>query len=233
MPEFVIVYLPNDHTQGSTKNAPTPRAYVADNDLAVGRVVEGLSRSRFWRDMAVFINEDDPQSGTDHVDGHRSICFVAGPYVKHGAVVSRFYNQDSVLHTICRIFAAPPMNQLVAMAPVMDDCFQVVPDLAQYKCVPATVPLDEMNPGSRVAGTLRVPPAKSASKAQASLAPLVAGLDYSKPDLLGDKAELFSRYVWSTVHGDEPFPIEYAGNHGKGLKPLGLMLAPEEDEDDR
>ena len=115
MPEFVILYLPNDHGFKGTKNFPTPRAYVADNDLALGRVIEGLSRSPFWRDMAIFVNEDDPQTGADHVDGHRSICFVAGPYVKRGgAAVSRFYNQDSVLHTICRIFAAPPMNQLVA-----------------------------------------------------------------------------------------------------------------------
>ncbi len=230
MPEFVIIYLPNDHTHGSDKNVPTPRAYVADNDLALGRVVQGLSRSRFWRDMAVFINEDDPQSGADHVDGHRSICFLAGPYVKRGAVVSRFYNQDSVLHTVCRIFGAPPMNQLVAMAPVMDECFQDAPDLAQYTCLPEKVPLDEMNPGSKVAGTLRVPSAKLLSKTQTALAPLAANLDYSKPDLLGRKANVFSRYVWSSVRGDEPFPAEYAGNHGKGLKALGLERAEEDDD---
>src|SRR5208337_1907283 len=82
MPEFTIVYLPDDHTQGGTRSAPTPRAYVADNDLALGRVLEALSKSPFWKDMVVFINEDDPQSGADHVDGHRSICLLAGPYVK-------------------------------------------------------------------------------------------------------------------------------------------------------
>ena len=103
MPEFVIIYLPNDHTQHGAKGSPTPRAYVADNDLATGRIVEGLSKSPFWQDMAVFVNEDDPQTGNDHVDGHRSFCLLAGPYVKHGGtVISRFYNQDSVLHTICR-----------------------------------------------------------------------------------------------------------------------------------
>ena len=190
MPDFVIVYLPNDHTQGNTKNAPTPRAYVADNDLALGRVIEGLSRSRFWRNMAIFINEDDPQSGTDHVDGHRSICFLAGPNVKRGAVVSHFYNQDSVLHTICRIFGAPPMNQLMAIAPVMDECFQDPPDFSPYACVPETVPLDEMNPGSKVAGIEAgrdAPPAGAISKTQAALAPLLAGCDYSKPDQLGKK----------------------------------------------
>ena len=234
MPDFVIVYLPNDHTQGNTKNAPTPRAYVADNDLALGRIIEGLSRSRFWHNMAIFVNEDDPQSGTDHVDGHRSICFLAGPNVKRSAVVSHFYNQDSVLHTICRIFGAPPMNQLMAIAPVMDECFQDPPDFSPYACVPETVPLDEMNPGSKVAGIEAgrdAPPAGAISKTQAALAPLLAGCDYSKPDQLGKKADVFSRYEWSTIRGDEPFPAEYFGNHGKGLKPLGLALAPEDDDD--
>ena len=146
MPEFMIVYLPNDHTAGAAKKAPTPRAYVADNDLALGRVVEGLSKSRFWKDTAIFVNEDDPQGGADHVDGHRSLCLVAGPYVKRGGVVvSHFYNQSSVLHTICRIFGVPPMNQVVAMSPVMDDCFQETPNFTSYRCLPANIPLDELN----------------------------------------------------------------------------------------
>ena len=222
MPEFMIVYLPDDHTCGGTRGAPSPRAYVADNDLALGRVVEGLSKSPFWKDTVIFVNEDDPQTGVDHVDGHRSLCLVAGPYVRRGgAVVSRFYNQSSVLHTICRIFGVPPMNQLVAMAPVMDDCFQDLPDFTPYSCLPANVPLDEMNPQ----------PGKAKSKVQAALAPLTEKLDYSRPDRFDRDAELFSRLVWATVRGDEPFPVEYFGAHGKGLKVLGLRLAPEEDED--
>ena len=204
---------------------------MADNDLAMGRIIEGLSRSRFWSDMAVFVNEDDPQTGTDHVDGH-TLDFASwqGPYVTSCGgcdVISRFYNQCSVLHTICRIFGAPAMNQVVAMAPLMDECFQDVPNVSRYACLPEKVPLNEMNPGSaKVAGTLRAcrPPRSGLEKPESSLAPLIADIDYSKPDLLGAKTELFSRYVWSTVHGDEPFPIEYAGNHGKGLKPLGLAF---------
>ena len=224
MPEFMIVYLPNDHTQGGGRGVPTPRAYVADNDLAVGRVLEGLSKSRFWKDTVVFINEDDPQSGVDHVDGHRSLCLVAGPYVKRGGVVvSRFYNQSSVLHTICQIFGAPPMNQLVAVAPLMDDCFQDVPDLTPYVCVPANVPLDEINQASN----------RRRSRVEAALAPLTEKLDFSRPDRFDRYMEMFSRYEWSTVRGDEPFPVEYFGAHGKGLKALGLALAPEVDEDDR
>jgi YVTN family beta-propeller protein len=217
MPEFVIIYLPNDHTQGGSKDFPTPRAYVADNDLALGRVVEGLSRSRFWKDMTIFINEDDPQTGADHVDGHRSICLLAGPYVRRGGpVVSRFYNQDSVLHTITRIFGVPPMNQTVAMAPVMTDCFQATPELTPFTCLPAGVPIDEMNPDPKNAPT----------KTQARLAPQTEKLDFSAPDRIDKDAELLSRFVWSTVRGDEAFPVRYTGAHGRGLKALGLRLDP-------
>ena len=217
MPDFVVIYLPNDHTQHAARSSPTPRAYLADNDLATGRVVEALSCSPFWKDMVVFINEDDPQTGNDHVDGHRSFCLLAGPYVKRGGtVISRFYNQDSVLHTICRIFGVPPMNQLVAMAPVMTDCFQETPDFAPYVCRPVTVPLDELNPDPKLAP----------SKTQARLAPLTERMDFSEPDRIDSQAELFSRWVWSTVRGDEPFPKGYMGAHGRGLAALGLRLDP-------
>jgi hypothetical protein len=225
LPEFIIIYLPNDHTQHAAKGSPTPRAYVADNDLATGRVIEALSQSPFWKDMVVFVNEDDPQTGNDHVDGHRSLCLLAGPYVKRGGtVIGRFYNQDSVLHTICRIFGVPPMNQLVALAPVMTDCFQDTPDFAPYACRPATVALDELNPDPKLAP----------SKTQARLAPLTEKLDFSAPDRIDKEAELFSRWVWATVRGDEPFPKGYMGAHGKGLAALGLRLDPNvvEAEDD-
>ncbi len=146
LPEFIIIYLPNDHTSGYNEQSPTPRAFVADNDWATGRVVEALSKSSFWKDMAIFINEDDPQSGTDHVDGHRSICMVAGPYVKRNAHISKFYNQSSVLHTICQIFGVQPMNQLVATAPLMTECFQEQPDYTAYNCLIPSIPINEMNP---------------------------------------------------------------------------------------
>jgi YVTN family beta-propeller protein len=223
MPELVIIYLPNDHTQHGATSSPTPRAYVADNDLAVGRVVEGLSKSPFWKEMAIFINEDDPQTGADHVDGHRSYCLVASPYARRGgAVVSHFYNQSSVLHSICRILGVPPMNQVVAMSPIMADCFQDTPDFTPYACRPASVPINELNPD----------PKKAPSKTQARLAPKTEKLDFSAPDRLDDDAILFSRWVWSTVRGDERFPVEYTGAHGKGLKALGLRLDPNVVEDD-
>lgn len=221
LPEFILIYLPNDHTQGYSRNTPTPRAYVADNDLATGRIVEALSKSSFWNDMAVFINEDDPQTGTDHVDGHRSLCLLAGPYVKRNAVVSTFYNQSSVLHTICRIFGVQPMNQVVALAPLMTECFQQQANDEQYKCLIPEVALDEMNPEKK----------DMKSKTEARLAPKTQKLDFSRPDLIDDDALMFSKYVWATIHGDKPFPAKYFGAHGKGLKKLGLKKDPDAKED--
>ncbi|OQP54285.1 hypothetical protein A4H97_22635 [Niastella yeongjuensis] len=223
LPEFIVIYLPNDHTSGYSETVPTPRAYVTDNDWATGRVVEALSKSSFWKDMAVFINEDDPQSGTDHVDGHRSLCLVAGPYVKRDTLISNFYNQSSVLHTICQIFGVQPMNQLVAMAPLMTACFHETTDYTAYNCLTPSIPINEMNP----------PKEKMSSKTTAKLAPLTQKMDFSLPDLIDKDALLFSKYVWSTIHGDLPFPKEYFGAHGKGLKALGLKIdAAFEDDDD-
>src|SRR5262249_23725481 len=141
-----ILHLPQDHTSGTTPDMPTPRAHVADNDLAVGRLVEIISRSKFWPKTCIFIIEDDPQDGWDHVDGHRSVCLVISPYTKPGQVISCFYNQTSVVHTMERILGVPPMNQLDALAPVMDACFTGKGDFTPYRARPANVPLDELNP---------------------------------------------------------------------------------------
>ncbi|MFD2874236.1 bifunctional YncE family protein/alkaline phosphatase family protein [Mucilaginibacter ximonensis] len=221
-PDFTIIYLPNDHTSGYGENLPTPRAYVADNDEATGRVIDALSKSSFWKDMAIFVNEDDPQSGTDHVDGHRSVCFVASPYAKRHALISKFYNQSSVLHTICQIFGVQPMNQMVAMAPLMTECFQENPDYTGYSFLTPAIAINEMNP----------PKKKMTSKTTLRLAPLTARMDFSKPDLNDKDALLFSEYLWSTVHGDVPFPKQYFGPHGKGLKALGLKADPHFKDDD-
>jgi len=221
-PDFTIIYLPNDHTSGYDEKSPTPRAYVADNDLATGRVIEALSKSSFWKDMAVFVNEDDPQSGTDHVDGHRSVCFIASPYVKRKTIISKFYNQASVLHTICQIFGVQPMNQLVAMAPLMTACFRENPDYTAYTSLKPAVAINEINP----------PKQKLGSKTTKRLAPLTAKMDFSKPDLIDKDALVFSKYLWSTIHGDSPFPKKYFGTHGKGLKALGLKVDAQSKDDD-
>lgn len=145
-PQLVIICLPNDHTSGTSPRCPTPAACMADNDLAFGRIVEGLSHSKFWNEMAVFAIEDDPQAGWDHVSGYRTIAFCASPYAKRGELVSTQYNTTSVIRTIEQILGLPPMNQFDASATPMFDCFQDAPNKAPYDAAKALVPLDQMNP---------------------------------------------------------------------------------------
>ena len=218
-PNFVIAYLPDDHTSGGTLGMPTPRAQVADNDLALGRIVEAVSKSKFWAKTCIFVEEDDPQSGFDHVDGHRSICLVASPYTKRGALVSQFYSQTSVLHTIERILGLPPMTQLDAMAPVMTDCFTDKPDMTPYKCAPNVVPLDEMSlEGSIYYG-----------KGSKTIYEPGNG-PFDHPDAIND--DEMNRVVWYLAKGpDSPYPAEYAGAHGKGLAALGLKLDHADSDD--
>ncbi|MFN6139798.1 MAG: bifunctional YncE family protein/alkaline phosphatase family protein [Planctomycetota bacterium] len=147
-PQLTIICLPNDHTSGTSKNCPTPAACMADGDLAMGRIVEGLSRSKFWGKMAIFAIEDDPQAGWDHVSGYRTTAYVMSPYAKRGALVSTQYNTTSILRTIQQILGMPPMNQFDGSATPMFDCFQDTPDLRSFESVPANIPLDQMNPGS-------------------------------------------------------------------------------------
>ena len=127
LPSFVYLYLPNDHTHGTTPGAPRPVASVADNDLAVGRVVEAVSRSPYWNDTAIFILEDDAQDGADHVDAHRSTAFVISKYspgsASHPFVDSRFYTTVNMMHTMESLLGLPPMNQNDAYAPVMAPLF--------------------------------------------------------------------------------------------------------------
>ncbi len=204
-----LLYLPNDHTGGP----PTPRAQVADNDLALGKVVEALSRSAFWTNTVIFVLEDDPQSGYDHVDGHRSLCLVISPYTKRGQVVSTFYNQAGVLHTIEQILGLRPMNQQDAMAPLMFECFTNVPDFAPYTALPNNVPLAE---GVAATGAL--------SPRQRYWAKKLQRMDFSRPDRINE--DTFNRYIWFTIKGNAPYPSEFVGAHGRGLKQLGLKLDP-------
>jgi YVTN family beta-propeller protein len=218
-PNFVIVYLPNDHTTGTSPDAPTPQAQVADNDLALGRIVEAVTQSRFWERTCIFVVEDDPQAGFDHVDGHRSIGLVVSPYTKRRAVVSDFYNQTSVLHTIARILGVPPMNQMDSQSPLMTTCFTDSPDLTPYTALPSRVRLDELNPKTSALDGAAL------YWAQKSLAEPFERFDQADEDVL-------NRILWHAVKGvDTPYPSEYAGAHGKGLDALRLVFSDDDDDD--
>jgi hypothetical protein len=146
MPDLVILWLPNDHTSGTKSGSPTPEAQVADNDLAVGQVIEAVSHSSFWTNTCIFAIEDDPQNGWDHVSGYRTTAYVASPYTKRGRVIHTQYNQTSLLRTLELMLGLPPMNQMDATATPMFDCFSATPDFTPFDAVTNNVPLDTMNP---------------------------------------------------------------------------------------
>ncbi len=209
---FHLLYLPNDHTGGT----PPAQAQVADNDLALGTVVQAVTTSIFASNTVIFVIEDDPQSGYDHVDGHRSLCLVVSPYTKRHQVVSTFYNQSGLLHTMEQIMGLPPMNQQDAMAPLMFDCFTNTPNFTPYTALPSNINL-------ATGGT-----AMLSSKAR-YYAKKVRKMDFSKPDLINE--DIFNRYIWHSIKGNARYPAEFVGGHGKGLKQLGLVLDKSRDED--
>jgi DNA-binding beta-propeller fold protein YncE len=144
-PSLTILRLPNDHTSGTRAGAPTPRAQVADNDLALGMVVEAVSKSKFWKDAAIFVVEDDAQNGPDHVDAHRAVALVISPYTKHEYVDSTMYSTSSMLRTMELILGLKPMSQFDAAARPMYNSFQAKPDLTAYEHVVPAVDLREKN----------------------------------------------------------------------------------------
>ena len=147
MPRLALMRLGNDHTSGTTPGRVAPRAAVADNDYALGLIVKGVSKSRFWAKTAIFVLEDDAQDGADHVDAHRSVAFVISPYAWRGAVDSTMYNTTSMLRTIELILGLRPMTHFDAAARPMSAAFQHTPDLRPYAAERPRIALEERNPG--------------------------------------------------------------------------------------
>ncbi|MDD8025359.1 MAG: alkaline phosphatase family protein [Acidobacteriota bacterium] len=195
MPALILVCLPDDHTSGTKEGSPIPIACVADNDLAFGRIVEGLSKSRFWKDTVVFGIEDDPQNGWDHVSGYRTTAYIASPYTKRGEVVSTFYNTVSLLRTIEQILGLPPMNQFDAAAIPMTDCFTNTPDFRPYDAVANQIQLDELNP----------PPPEVKDKLLRQQAVQSARLNFRQIDACPE--DVLNRILWHSVKGSTvPYP---------------------------
>jgi YVTN family beta-propeller protein len=167
LPALEIVYLPNDHTSGMAPGKKSPIAMAAENDLALGRLVEAVTESRFFRDTAIFVLEDDAQNGPDHVDCHRSPVLVISPYTPRGKVDSRMYSTASVLGTIEAILGLESLSQYDAAARPMAFEFSGRSDTSPFATLPSRVPLDTVNPGS---------PDKDAQK-----------LDFSRPDAIPER----------------------------------------------
>jgi hypothetical protein len=193
MPAFVLLYLPDDHTGGTRPNFPRPAASVADNDLALGRVVEAVSHSGYWDDTAIFVLEDDAQDGADHVDAHRSIAFViskyspgsaAQPNVEHG-----FYTTVNVVHTMEMLLGLPPMNQNDAYAPVMGRLFSGAGDQPAFKA-------DHRNLNNGLI--------YERNRREAPGAKLSSKMDFSRPD--ANSAARLNRVLWQDQKGSAPMP---------------------------
>jgi hypothetical protein len=185
MPRLQIVRLGNDHTHGVTLGTLTPKAYVAQNDEAVGRVVDAVSHSKFWPNTAIFIIEDDSQNGPDHVDAHRTEALVVSPYTKRGVVDSTLYSTTSMLRTMELILGLQPMTQFDAAASPMYNSFQAQPDAAAYVALAASMDLQATNDGSAWGGKMK--------------------FNFAKEDENDDIK--FNEVIWRSVRGaDHPMP---------------------------
>jgi YVTN family beta-propeller protein len=191
LPDFCIMLLPNDHTAGTRPGRPTPEAAVADNDLALGRIVEALSHSSFWKETCIFVVQDDPQNGFDHIDGHRTVALVISPYTRRGYVDSTNYNQTSMFKTMELQLELPPLNQFDASATPMTACFTDTPDFTPYVAVPNQIPLDQLNPPVHA---IRDPAQRR--WALESLALPLDDVDQADEDTL-------NRIIWHAVKGDD------------------------------
>jgi DNA-binding beta-propeller fold protein YncE len=204
-PNLTILRLPNDHTSGTRIGAPTPRAQVADNDLALGMVVEAVSKSKFWKDTAIFVVEDDAQNGPDHVDAHRAVALVISPYTKHEHVDSTMYSTSSMLRTMELILGLKPMSQFDAAARPMYHSFQGNADLTTYEHLVPAVDLQEKN------------------KAAAWGSKVSEKFDLAKEDAADDL--LLNEVVWRSIKGaDSPMPAP--------VRAAFVMPHVQKDEDD-
>ena len=198
LPGLSILRLGGDHTNYARAGFPTPRAMIAENDLALGRIVEAISKSRYWKDSAIFVVEDDAQNGPDHVDAHRSVALVASPYARRRAVDSTLTTTCGMLRTMELILGLPPMSQCDAAAAPMYGAFQSKPDQTPYRRREARVPLDEMND-------------PAAPQAAASLL-----LDTDEADRVPDIAG--NEILWKAVRGEDcPMPPPV---HAAFVRPL-------------
>ena len=199
----------HDHTGDyatATHGVNTPEIQQADNDYAVGLLVEKISKSRYAGDTLIFVIEDDAQDGGDHVDSHRTIAFVAGAYVKQGALVSSQYNTINYLRTIEEVLGLPPMNMNDALARPMADIFTTTPKPWTFTAVPAAILYGSTLPLPPKQAGLIVP--KSTHNAM-YWAQVTEGMDFTSEDRF-DFAE-YNRILWKGLMGNKPYPAEPTG----------------------
>jgi hypothetical protein len=190
MPRFMVMALSEDHTRGTTPGAFTPKASVASNDLGLGKIVAAISRSRYWKEFAIFVIEDDAQNGPDHIDAHRTVGLVISPFTRKQGVDSTFYTTSAFLRTMELILGLPPMSQFDAAATPLYNAFSLTADTRPYDALQPKVDMEAKNP------------------AQAYGAQRSARIDFSEPDrlTLADEDAL-NRALWHSIKGaDTPYP---------------------------
>lgn len=187
-PRFTIMSLPADHTRGTTPGELTPESMIADNDFALGQIVEAASKSKFWKEMAIFVIEDDAQEGPDHVDAHRTVGFVLSPWCKRGIVDSTPYTTTSMIRTMELILGLPPMSQYDAGATPMFNLFSKDCDPTEFKSVPANIDLTKKN-HSKSFGAMQS-----------------AKMDWDEFDEAPE--DELNRILWGALKGpDVPYPV--------------------------
>ncbi|HKS45043.1 MAG TPA: alkaline phosphatase family protein [Amycolatopsis sp.] len=195
LPALNMMWFSSDHTSGTTPGGITPSAYVADSDLATGRMIDIVSHSPYWQNTAIFVIEDDSQNGVDHVDGHRNPTLVISPYAAKGAVVHDYYSQLNVIRTIEQILGLPPMNQQDMTATPMFDAFTDRPDFMPYTVLPNQIPLNSTNPQV----------AQTTSAVQAAWAQWSAKQNFATEDMV-NMAQA-NRDIWYASNNfTKPFP---------------------------
>ena len=198
LPNLMVMALSADHTVGTRPGYPTPEAMVADNDLALGRIVEAVSKSRFWKNTVIFVTEDDSQAGWDHVSAYRTTGFVISPYSRLQTKVSKNYNQTCMVRSIEQILGIPPMNIIDATALPMFDCFSNKATTYSYTTIKNQIPLNSINP------KLSALKGKALNYAKISSLP-----EYDHIDSGDD--ETLNRILWYSAKSNSPYPTQLAG----------------------
>ena len=186
-PPFVYISLPNDHTDGTKEGSPTMQWYVGDNDAALGMLVDYVSHSEYWKDTAIFVTQDDPQSVADHVDAHRTIGLVISPWAKKGYLSSVMYSMNSMWTTIELILGVPPLTNYDKFSAPMYDCFTMTPDYTPYAALPNNIPFEYNTKGM---------PFQAYCEQEVWDAP--------------DQVERMGEVVWAIMKPGEKFPAQYS-----------------------
>lgn len=213
-PNLVLLQLPSDHTYGTSPGVSTPKAMVADNDLALGRVVEGLSKSPFWKKMAIFVVEDDAQNGVDHVDGHRTVALAISPYIRRGSVDSTFYAHQSMLKTIELILGLQPMAIFDLIANDMRASFHDTPDFTPYAAVTPKQDLFDLNA-----------PVQSLRGAARDAAVASSRMRWDVPDAV--PSDRLNRILWHDARG---WSVKYPGVKQAVFTPMAIQTEDDERE---